>query len=87
MKKILSFWAVAAIVTSTFAFTNKNKALTFCVKGGNGCTLLYDKVENPAGIVVLSYPLAAGKWNGTVAGCVNASPITDCIVSIKVINN
>jgi len=87
MKKKLSVLAVAVIVTSAFAFTNKNKALTFCVKSGNGCVLLQNKVQNPGGIQVQHYPLGAGKWNGTQAGCVNANPQTDCITNIFLIDN
>jgi len=89
MKKLLSALTVAALVTSAFAFTDTNKALTYCVRnaGGNACVIIRDKLEFTIGTDFLHFPLGSGKWNGTLAGCTNASPVTDCIVTIRLHDN
>jgi len=85
MKKLLSVVAVAAIVTSAFAFNTTAQA--FCVKQNGVCTIIRDKVIDNAGQPFTHFPLGAGQWNGTQAGCVNASPVTDCIVNVKLLGN
>jgi len=89
MKKLLSVLAVAAIVTGAFAFSNYNKIGTYCLKNfaGTACTIVPNKGEDSNGILFQHFPLGAGKWNGTLAGCTNASPITDCVVNIHLEDN
>ena len=86
MKKLLSVVAVAAIVTSAFAFNTR--ALAYCVLNGTGtaCVVKTSVVEQTNGAATdTHFPFAAGKWNGTFAGCNAASPTTDCITPIRLI--
>jgi len=92
MKKLLSFLAVSAIVTSAFAFTNitnKNKSVTFCVLNvtRTACVIIRNKAESTTGTQFKHFPQGPGKWDGTSAGCTNASPVTGCIVIIILIDN
>ena len=79
MKKLLSVLAVAAIVTSAFAFTNKVGPQTFCIRNaaGNGCAFV--TATKDVGLPFLHYPKPA--WNGTVAAC-NAAGVNLCSVNI-----
>jgi hypothetical protein len=87
MKNVFSILAVTAIVTSAFAFTKKNTL--YCVRSflGNACLIIQNKMESPTGTAYSHFPLAAGKWDGTVEGCLNASPTNHCIEIIKLIND
>jgi len=82
MKKLLSVVAVAAIVTSAFAFNTK--ALTFCVRNAaaSASQIINNRFENPAGQNFLHFPQGVGKWDGTQVGCINASPVHDCTTPI-----
>jgi hypothetical protein len=85
MKKLLSVLAVAAIVTSAFAFNTR--ALGYCVlnNAGTACEVRQNVVEQTGTANASHFPFAAGKWNGTHAGCTGASIVTDCITPIKLI--
>ena len=85
MKKLLSFLAVAAIVTSAFAFTTKGVEI-FCVRNaaGNACQIVNNKRIDFLGPQFLHYPLGAGQWDRTVANCVG---IVNCAVPINLSND
>jgi hypothetical protein len=84
MKKLLSVVAVAAIVTSAFAFNTKN--LTFCVRNaaGTACQIVH-KVEDPSGPIFKQYTIAQG-WDGTALGCTQA-PIAKCATNVNLIGD
>lgn len=46
MKKILSFAAIAAIVTGTFAFTSKKYSSNFCLSNTNGGTCVFKATQS-----------------------------------------
>ena len=87
MKKLLSVFAVAAIVTSAFAFTTKGITV-FCVRNvaGTACVTLTD-VHVESGLNnSLIYPTCPGQWDGTLAGCTGATT-TNCSVAIRLVSN
>lgn len=89
MKKLLSFLAVAAIVTSAFAFKTMGLG-NFCVRDDatNKCKILHAHyIDNASGSEFFHYPLSSTQWDGTLAGCTGASITTDCVNSIKLISN
>jgi hypothetical protein len=85
MKKLLSIAAVAAIVTSAFAFTTKGVAV-FCLRNaaGTACQVVNNKHIDPNGVQFLEYPLAPGSWDGQAATCTG---IGNCSQAIKLTNN
>lgn len=85
MKKLLSIAAVAAIVTSAFAFTSKGTA-SFCVFDAvlNNCKVITGKHIDPTGTLFQEYPLAAGKWDGQTGTCTGAA---NCSQNIRLIND
>jgi hypothetical protein len=85
MKKLLSIAAVAAIVTSAFAFTTKGVA-SFCVRSGNACQVINNKKIEEGLVNFKHYPLGAGQWDGSNANCVNAG-IANCSVDIRLVND
>jgi hypothetical protein len=87
MKKLLSVVAVAAIVTSAFAFST-NKVATFCVRNATatGCVVVNNKFIQAGAANAKHFPLSLTQWDGTGAGCTNAA-ITDCSVDIRLQNN
>lgn len=89
MKKLLSFLAVVVLVTSAFAFTNRNKGFNYCIKNaaGTACIVMQNKIACLDGSNFQHYPQGAGKWDGTSAGCNSASPATNCITPIKLCIN
>ena len=88
MKKILSFLAVASIITSSFALTNK-ELTDFCVRNaaGTACEVITNKKMSTGTPNFLHYPFGPSQWDGTHSGCTSASPTTDCIVPIRLIDN
>jgi hypothetical protein len=86
MKKLLSFLAVAAIVTSAFAFSTKVAA--FCVRNtaGTACQIVANKVIVAGVANYKHFPTCPGQWDGSPASCTNAA-ITDCSVDIRLQNN
>jgi hypothetical protein len=84
MKKLLSILAVIGLVTSAFAFTNYKGIASFCIKqaGGTACGVIQNVMIHPDGAHFQHYPLGTGQWDGTVAKCVAASPVTDCTTPI-----
>lgn len=85
MRKLLSLLAVAAIVTSAFAFTTK--VATFCVlnAAGNACQVLQGRQIVTGQPNFAHFPLGAGGWNGNAAACTGANPATDCDVPINLV--
>jgi len=87
MKKLLSLLAVAAIVTSAFAFTTTTRDATFCVRVGSGqslsCDIITSQEITDNGTLYFEWPLSATKWNGNADVCRAASPITHCIEEIE----
>jgi len=86
MKKLLSFLAVAAIVTSAFAFTTKSMVATFCVLNdlGTDCEVIDDMriVDGTANNE--HFPLGLNQWNGTAANCTG---VANCSVPIRLLPN
>lgn len=75
MKKLLSVLAVAAIVTSAFAFSTKG-AVGFCVRNAAGTACIIkptSHIDNINGTAFLQYPLADGQWDGQTSTCTGAS--------------
>jgi hypothetical protein len=87
MKKLLSVLAVAAIVTSAFAFTT-NKETRFCLRNASGtaCQIVNNKVIDPLGTIYKQYPLGLNQWNGNVATC-TAAGIANCSQDIPLLDN
>jgi dissimilatory sulfite reductase (desulfoviridin) alpha/beta subunit len=82
MKKLLSVVAVAAIVTSAFAFT-KGQAL-FCVRSGSACTVISGVHIETGTANFKQYPLATGQWNGQIATCTG---LANCSQDIRLVDN
>jgi hypothetical protein len=88
MKKLLSVVAVAAIVTSAFAFSTKTST-KFCVRnaGATGCELTPTTKQIIAGTPNFKiYPLGENQWDGSEASCIAAGTVK-CSVDIRLINN
>jgi hypothetical protein len=84
MKKLLSVAAVAAIVTSAFAFSPKGIAV-FCVRQGSACTFKPNfHIDDINGSTFLQYPLADGQWDGQSSTCTGATT-ANCSQSVKLI--
>jgi hypothetical protein len=87
MKKLLSIAAVAAIVTSAFAFS-ANKVAAFCVRNATatGCQVIQAKEIVSGTPNFKHFPLGLTQWDGSNADCTGAA-ITDCSVDIRLVNN
>ena len=87
MKKLLSVVAVAAIVTSAFAFSTKT-VTKFCVRnaGATGCEITATKVIVSGTANFKHYPLGLGSWDGSETGCTGATT-TNCSVDIRLADN
>jgi hypothetical protein len=85
MKILLSFLAVAFLVTSAFAFANKGGSYCVLNNTGTACEIRANVVQATGTANNTHFPLFAGKWDGTHLGCTNASPDTDCVVPIRLI--